>query len=183
MNDLIEFPHPTADWTDSGEGGQFVMLVVPEPDGWTNSCCVDVQIMLSQPDVCHTPNDFWPPHDSKGFLAQQGLHQYLRYREQDAQMVVQDATATPSWAGRLPRGINYREWNSWVLRAKSWDDVSKGVLAAVHMGSSHYSMWSETGGHYWTASQDDLTREGRAIRDSLQGAFEIEPVLLTFLDT
>lgn len=180
MNELIRFPDPTEDWRDSGEGGQFVMLVVPEPDDWANNCHVDVQIMLSQPDVCHTPNDFWPPYNHDSSMMQYDLHQYLRRREEDQSA---NGGLVPEWAREIHRGINYREWGSWVLRAKAWDDVSKSMLAAVHMGSSHYSMWSETGGHYWTASEDDLTTEGRAIKSSLKAAFGIEPVLLTFLDT
>jgi hypothetical protein len=181
MKDLLIFPEPGNGFRDSGEGGQFVMLVVPEPENWSNNCHVDVGIHLNQPDVCHNdPEGFWASYDHDANMTQHDLFQYLSHRQQDKEA---DVGENPEWAKKFYRGLQYREWGSWVLRANGWDYLSQSCLAAVHMGSSQFSLWDEEQGRYWLADHGHLTQPGKAVHESLQAAFGIEPILLTFLDT
>jgi hypothetical protein len=161
-SDLIRFPD-LAHYRDTGEGGVFVLLAVPEPSGYSHGCHVDVSINLSAPDACLNSdlrNAVWQPFDyhksgyKKAFQAKDAL----------------DAAGQP-------------ELGAWALQTTSPDDWSANLLAAVHLGSSPHSLWSEQQGAYWTATVDDLTDAGLALHDGLRAAFGVEPVLITCLDT
>lgn len=180
---LIDFDGIEGDWRDSGEGGQFVMLVVPEADDWSTKCHVDVGIRLTRPDVCNTPNDLWAPFNHESNAHRHDLGHYLFNRANDARAVIQDASARPAWAKEFYRGFQYAEWARWAVRAHAEEELSTGVLAAVHLGSSQFSLWSESRGSYWTAGEGNLTLAGRDLFNSLANAFDVAPLLLTFLDT
>lgn len=183
-SELVEFlPYHAEGWRDSTEGGQFVMLAVPKPEEWPQFCHIDVSILLTSPDVCQTPNDLWQPYDHQANMAEHELYRYLSIRSSDTRGVLQDVKELPPWAKEFSQGFRYREWANWAARAWGWDRMSASCLAAVHLGSSSWSMWNESQGRYWTASLDDLTERGKNVYDSLYAAFEIEPLLLTFLDT
>jgi hypothetical protein len=185
---LLTFPScDDGRYTDSGEGGQYVMLAVPAPEGYVDNCCVDVSISLSLPDVCNSPTDLWDEYhrnEDRGKWRHQGdIYRYLTRRAEDATSVTQDATVTPPWVREFHHGLEYKEWASWVIRAIDHDHLSRHVLAAVHLGSSCHSLWNESAGRYWVASETDLTASGALLRYTLKSAFNVEPVLLTFLDT
>jgi hypothetical protein len=170
---LLTFPGcDGVPWEDSGEGGQYVMLVVPEPEDHGNNCHVDVSTYLrlprpanrvttelTYPDVCHTRNDLW---SRDGYLD--------GFRESgDVYKHFSDAGDT-----RLA---------AWALRARSEGEFSKPVLAAILLGSDSQSRWSEQHSAYWTATHADLTFRGRLLYDTLRSFHQTEPLLLTFLDT
>lgn len=179
-HELINFPQPGGEWRDSGEGGQFVKLVVPEPEGWLNNCCVDASIVLKQPDVCHNGRELWEPYDHEANMTQHDVFQYMRRRLEDEK---ESGVEQPEWKKEFHRGIDYHKWGSWVLRANNPDHISVPVLAAVEMGSSQFSLWSESQSRYWLADEFSLTEAGQRVADSLHVAFGIAPILLTFLDT
>lgn len=182
-SELINFPCPDGEWRDSGEGGQFVKLVVPQPDDWENYCHVDSAIVLTQPDVCHNPGELWAPYDYDAVMTQHDVFRYMRRRREDQQAVVQDAQAAPAWAKEFHQGIDYQKWGSWAIRALDPEYLSTAMLAAVHLGSSGHSLWSERQSCYWLADEAALTEAGQRVADSLHVAFGIKPLLLTFLDT
>lgn len=170
---LLTFPEcDHAPWHDTGEGGQYVMLVVPTPEDHDNECCVDVSTylrlpkpvnrfdtVLSYPDVCHTRNELWT---REGYLE--------GFRESG------DAYKHFTAAGneRLAR---------WALHTQSDGQFSVPVLASILLGSDSQSRYSDPHGCYWTAHHDDLTFRGRLIYDALKSTYHVEPLLLTFLDT
>lgn len=61
--------------------------------------------------------------------------------------------------------------------------VGMPVLAAVLLGSTNLSLWSERDVAYFTATADDLTPEGVALLDALQALYERPVAIVTFLDT
>lgn len=170
---LLTFPDcDHAPWHDMGEGGQYVMLVVPQPYDHYDNCAVDVSTylrlpkpasrvdtVLSYPDVCHTPNELW---QRDGYLD--------GFRESG------DAYKQFTAAGdeRLAR---------WALHTTNPGELSRPVLASILLGSDGQSRYNDAHGVYWTATHADLTFRGRLIFDTLRSLYHVEPLLLTFLDT
>lgn len=170
---LLAFPEcDDAPWEDSGEGGQYVMLVVPTPENHNDNCCVDVtaylrlprvekrvDTIMSYPDVCHTPNDLW---ERQGYL---------------------DGFRESGDASRHFMELNNQRLAGWALRTTNPGELSRPVLASILLGSDGQSRWSNRHGAYWVAGHDDLTFRGRLIYDTLKSLYRTEPLLLTFLDT
>lgn len=157
-SELINFPGEGY-WEDSGEGGQYVMLVIPMPNDYTFHCSVDMSILMTRPDVCHTPNELWEPY---------------HYHTSGYKKSIQ--------AAEVLRDVGESDLAQWACQRYSHDELSTSVLAAVHLGSSCRSLVNGTVG-YWTASYDDLTSAGRILWDTLKNVYGVEPMLLTFLDT
>lgn len=160
--DKINFPAPGGCMSDSGEGGMFVMMVVPEPKGLDlgHACHVDVHILLTQPDVCvsRERNEVWEAYDSDAWRTEMELSQFIQKQ------------------GKL-------EWKRWMFHAHSGDRLSDSVQAAIHLGSTSYSLYDEHQGAYWTATKDDLTLVGKTLYNALEEAYGVTPLILTFLDT
>lgn len=157
---LVNFPG-LDNYEDSGEGGLFVMLVVPVPDGYTNNCCVDVQIMMSSPDACvGDSGELWERYNYATSGYQKSMEAREIFKKSDRQDLVR-----------------------WALRVRSADEFSQEVLASMHIGSSPLSLWSDRQGQYWAARRENLTDAGKVLYDTLHVAYGVEPVLLTFLDT
>jgi hypothetical protein len=160
---LITFPDPVFPFEDSGEGGLYVMAVIPEPEGWKNRCHVDVSVSLhlSEPDVC------------------------LNSEQRDLWAFAEDARASHQKQQRASDMLRKQDKDlaAHIWQLASWDAFSLPLLAAVQLGSTQHSLWNSAEGQYWTAQQSDLTPGGRFLLGGLWGAFGIEPVLLTFLDT
>lgn len=170
---LLTFPEcDDAPWEDSGEGGQYVMLVVPEPLEHNDNCSVDVSTflrlpkpanrvdtVLTYPDVCHTPNELW---ERQGYLDgfRESGDAYRHFTELRDQRLAQ-----------------------WAIRSTNPGELSCPVLASILLGSDCQSRWSNQHGAYWVASHDDLTFRGKLIYDTLKNLYQTEPLLLTFLDT
>lgn len=170
---LLTFPEcDDAPWHDTGEGGQYVMLVVPTPEDHDDNCSVDVSTylrlpkpanrvdtVLTYPDVCHTPNDLW---SREGYL--EGFREsgdaYRHFIE-----------------------LGDEKLASWAIGATSGGLYSHPVLASILLGSDGQSRYSDVHGTYWTANHGDLTFRGRLIFDTLKSLYRTEPLLLTFLDT
>lgn len=155
---LVTIPSTGDGLEDSGEGGLFVIMVVPEPENWSNECHVDVHAMLTHPNVCLSAarSDLWEPYDYK----QSCGHLYRKLSDLDMQEEAQ-----------------------WVLRASAPQDFSVPMLASVLLGSTMQSLWSEREGGYWVAGHDDLTVKGRMLSGILKSTYDVEPLILTFLDT
>lgn len=170
---LLSFPEcDHAPWHDTGEGGQYVMLVVPTPDDHDDNCCVDVSTYLrlpkpanrfdtvvSYPDVCHTPNELWSRDGYMDGFKESG-DVYRHFTE---------------------TGDERLAW--WALHAQSAGQFSAPVLASILLGSDSQSRYSDAHGTYWTAGHDDLTFRGKLVYDTLRSLYHVEPLLLTFLDT
>ncbi len=171
--ELLIFPGcDGAPWEDTGEGGQYVKLVVPEPPNQDHNCCVDVSTflrlpkpanrvdtVLSYPDVCHTPVELWSRDGYMDGFRESG-DAYKHFSDQGNE--------------RLAR---------WALSTQSEGQFSTPVLASVMLGSSSSSRFADRYGVYWTATHADLTFRGRLLFDTLKSFYGVEPLLLTFLDT
>lgn len=158
--EMVRFPSEGDGLEHSGEGGIYVIMVVPEPwehDG--HNAHVDVHATLSRPDVCLSARrtEIWEPYD---------------HAKLGSGRVYQALTA---------KGEN--ELAQWALRATHDSEISAPLLASVFLGSSGVPLWSSDLSAYWTAGVDDLTEAGKALYDGLKAAYGVEPVLLTFLDT
>jgi hypothetical protein len=160
---MVNFPGVGSGYEDSGEGGLFVMMLVPKPEDWQDNCHVDVvtDVRLTRPDVCVSveSRELWVPweHRKSDFDKQSEAHRVLTEQGKP-------------------------ELASWAMRARNWDEFSVSLLASVHMGSS-VSSWCHPQDSYWEATTEDLTGEGQMLRVGLKSVFGIEPLLLTFLDT
>lgn len=170
--ELVKFPGwDDPGYRDSGEGGLFVMLFVPEPEGWTDNCHVDVAIEATRPDVLvhpRTKDGLWSRWDSNSpdsdWRIQQKLYDLLREH------------------GR-PEGNDPNPMMRWVMTARSYDDLSANMLVAMLLGSTSGSFYSEHNSSYWYATPENLTEAGRALYDGIKAAYSVDPILATFLDT
>lgn len=166
MGQMVNFPLLDNQWEDSGEGGLFVMMVVPRPDGWSHDYChIDVvaDIRLSRADCnvsVEAANDLWEPWE-------------FRRSDRDKQDKTFD----------LLKKAGEGELASWSMRARNWDEFSVSMLASIHMGSTGHALFKRRTRETWEAGPGDLTEHGQAIRSAMAAAFGIEPILLTFLDT
>lgn len=166
---MVNFPE-TGDWRDSGEGGLWVTLVVRKPENHTYFACTDAHIVLSEPDVCVSPgrrNDLWEEFDySPGSRRRQWDHVQHKLMTFDEF-----------------KGEKFNALRQFAVQASAPWHHSEEVLAAVQMGSTSLSLWSESLGRYFYATYDDLTPAGQSIYDGLKAAFGAAPELYTFLDT
>lgn len=158
---LLSFPTSGELWRDTYEGGLFVMLFVPQPEGFEHECHVDVEITASSPDAMVSPgNELWPER--------------YNYRERmEEKFSVAAVLRKHGEAGM----------EVWAWNAACDDDHSVGMLAAVHLGSTHEALYSTCGHGMWSAGYEDLTQAGKALYDTLKAVWGIEPVICTFLDT
>ena len=170
---MVEFPYENAEWRDSGEGGLWTMLIVRKPDEHWFNCSVDTGVYVGEPDVCvshgrynqHGKNrGLWVDPDNE---SRQNWWRSMSRVHQDEQFKSDDYL----WLRRL------------VAQARTPWDQSDEVLAAVHMGSTPCSLYSEHRSSYFVAGYEHLTQNGKTIFDGLRLAFGAAPELYTFLDT
>ena len=152
---MINFP--SEGYEDSGEGGLFVMMVVPEPDYFPHQCVVDGRITISQVDVEVSRTGLWRPYswNSEGNRKRRRVDDIIRKEDEDLFI--------------------------WSTRLVNMDDASRSLLFAAHMGSTGESLVNAHG--HFTATVDHLTPAGRALYDAVRAAYGIDPVLVTCLDT
>lgn len=157
MKNLVTFPSGGV-YEDSGEGGLYVMMVVPEPNGFRHNCHVDGIITISEVDVEVTNSGLWrqPWVDSPDSENRRRLDDIVWTADRDL------------WV--------------WSTRLVNTDDASTPLLFAAHIGSTPESLWNADDG-YFRANRDDLTEAGRALYESVKAAYGIDPVLVTCLDT
>lgn len=160
MNQMVNFPSPGDSYRDSGEGGMFVMMAVPEPDGFSHNCHVDGTIVISAVDVDVTRSCIWESYD---------YHSSNRQRRRQMEEVL-----------KKNGDDDLRIWSSMLLLP---EDFSDSLLFAAHMGSTHHSLWNEEMGVYFTAVKEDLTYEGRLLYEATKRAYGSQPILITCLDT
>ena len=158
MKNLVTFPSGGV-YEDSGEGGLYVMMVVPEPNGFWHNCHVDGIITVSEVDVEVTNSGIWQssPWESADSKKRRRLDDIVRKAD--------------------------RELYVWSAKLVNMDDASTPLLFAAHMGSTPESLWNAHRSEYFTANVDHLTHEGRALYESVKAAYGIDPVLVTCLDT
>lgn len=156
---LVNFDVPGDHLEDSGEGGLFAIMVVPEPEGYDTMCHVDAKTVILRPDVCVSEhrNALWEPWEH-GRMTNGKAYQQL----------------TQAGMEELAR---------WALMTTSDHDLSLPLLASAFLGSTCHSLWNARQSAYWTAGVDDLTEQGKTLYDSLKAAYGVEPLILTFLDT
>lgn len=163
---MVVFPENGGEWRDSGEGGLFVILVALKPENHSFNCSVDVEpsITMPQPDATIHPRrgTLWLDWDSTESRNWQKLESLVWQDERFAgEYELKNAVA---------RGINPAA-------------QSDAVLAAIHMGSTYHSLWSEARSSYFVPGYEHLTQNGKTIFDGLRLAFGAAPELYTFLDT
>lgn len=159
MNQMVNFPSGSP-YRDSGEGGLFVMMVVPEPDNFSHNCHVDGIIVISAVDVEVTRSCIWESYD---------YHSSNRQRRRQMEEVM-----------KKNGDDDLRIWSSMLLLPEEFSD---SLLFAAHMGSTHHSLWNEKVGAYFAATKDDLTYEGRILYEAVKVAYGTDPLLITCLDT
>lgn len=159
MEPLVHFPSPGERWLDSGEGGLFVMLFVPEPENHQHNCYVEVSITASQPDaVVDNRPDLWPDRHGHG-----------------------ERFTTKSNAAAVLKEHGDQELHMWAWNTADAADQSVNMLAAVHLGSTHHCLQGLDG--VWCATYADLSQSGKILHDTLKAAWGIDPILKTFIDT
>lgn len=181
MQEMVNWPVPGDRYSDSGEGGLFAWMVVPEavssgegmgPNVFATNCHVDVsaylsrpRVLLNRPDVCVS-------------AAGQKLYEPYDYRDAWVHQSI-------SIGAMLNHQHNpeHRTLHNALHRTLGRDDVSVPLLAAVFLGSTCHSLWHEAEGRYFEVTRDHLTSRGLTQYALWQGVYGVEPVLLTFLDT
>lgn len=167
---MVNFPEESGEWRDSGEGGLWVTLIVRKPENHSYFAHVDTPIVLSEPDVCVSPR------------RRNGLWEEFDYSRNSPRKEWDNAQHKLMTADEF----KVREFDflrRFALQATAPWHHSEEVLAAVQMGSTGLSLWSESVGRYFYATYDDLTPTGKSIYDGLKAAFGAAPELYTFLDT
>lgn len=179
MQEMINWPTADKRYQDSGEGGLFAWMVVPEAvtDGdaaganvYGNNCCVDVsgylsrpRAMITRPDACVSPErvKLYEPYD---------------YRNSwfDQQRKIEEALGGPQANASLVRAVR---------QTMGSDDLSVPLLASTFLGSTCLSLWDEQAGAYFAAGFEHLTDPGKRIYEAQREAYGVEPIILTFLDT
>jgi hypothetical protein len=161
---LLSFPTSGELWRDTYEGGLFVMLFVPQSEGFEHECHVDVEIIASSPDAMVSEGrELWPGR--------------YHHRERMGRMEKKSSVAAVLREQGEP-GMEVWAWN-----AVDHDDYSVRMLAAVHLGSTHEALYSTCGHGMWSAVYEDLTQAGKTLYDTLKAVWGTEPVICTFLDT
>lgn len=170
MKQMVNFPSPVGSYRDSGEGGLFVMMAVPEPEDFSHNCHVDGIIEASRPgrkskiqvssvDVEVTRSRIWDPWD---------FDSPDHRRRREVEKILEK---------------DHRDLWMWSTRMTLPEDHSDSLLFAAHMGSTGESLWDVDRSEYFTATRNDLTYEGRALYEAVKAAYSAEPMLITCLDT
>lgn len=160
VNQLIEFPEAGDAWTDTGEGGMYVMAVVPRLDDG-DKCVIENFIVLTRPEAAVSSlADFW--------LDPEGAAE-----EERAQ----------SHAARLLEREGYAAQAAMVRSLESQSSFSVPVMGAIDLGSTGLTLTATDGSGFWEAGLDDLTPTGVLAVNCLRSRAGVEPRLLTFLDT
>jgi hypothetical protein len=163
MDALITFTRDDGEtYEDSGEGGIYVELLVPEPEVWKHNCTIDGGVIeVSRPDsLVHQTDDLpiWAPWDSMG-----------DHHDFEIQELLQNS-------GR-------RDLVRRVIGSRPTMDSSTPMLAALHLGSTSHGLRNVRTGQQWAAEYEDLTILGKMLYNTLKSAYDIEPVIVTMLDT
>lgn len=183
MNDLVNWPS-TLDYEDSGEGGLFAWMIVPEYIGdgepyataantYGNNCYVDVnaylsrpRILLNSPDVC---------------VSSEGRKVFMPWKHRDSWF---DQSQTIDKRLKLdPNTEEGRTLRMALLKTLGADDISVPMKASVFLGSTSQSLYSSRQGGYFEVTKNDLTLTGKTLYNGFQQAFGVDPIILTFLDT
>jgi hypothetical protein len=181
MEDMINWPG-TLDYEDSGEGGLFAWMIVPEfissgeaygANVYGNNCHVDVdaylsrpRVMLKSPDVCVSP---------------EGRKVFEPYNHRDSwfnQSMRLDRMVREYLGEDRERGLRQG-----LIQSLGADDISVPMLASVFLGSTGQSLYSHRQGGYFAVTKNDLTLNGKTLYNAFQQAFGVDPIILTFLDT
>jgi hypothetical protein len=162
----VDFPVNDSAWRSSGEGGMVVKLVVcdnrPFDDQFGICCGASVTDVLSESLV----------GDDK---RQKPVHSQKYESVED---VKAEHDARNAWmAYHFPR-----ENDNSVEGIERY--LSREYMAAVVIGSTGWSGWSEEAGEYWQCAFDDLTDDGKALYRQVEKLYSgCELHLLTYLDT
>lgn len=163
MTALITFPVADGEFLHAtGEGGLFVIAAwpMPEDDGGRGRSDHFVK--------CHV--DVWPELTLGDVLVTSG---------KDREAVFGDA----EWSREpYPTSRDRDAEDAWSYRNLA-QASSLALYAAVHLGSTSQALSYVDRGEYWQAYTADLTDAGRALCDTLDAAYGVPRVLLTYLDT
>lgn len=179
MKELVNWPETGHRYRDSGEGGLFAWMMVPEaissgeahgPEAaGFNNCYVDVsaylsrpRIMLNRPDVC---------------VSAQGRNVYTHWDFKNSWF-----QRSKEIGQRLDPDKDYRLKQA-LHQAMGSDDISVPMLASIFLGSTCHSLWDETLGCYFEVSHPYLTQDGKLQYELWQRVYGVDPIILTFLDT
>lgn len=181
MQEMVHWPAPTGWHSDSGEGGLFAWMVVPETASsgeaveanvFARNCHVDVSAYLSRPRVMLTRPDVCVSAEGRKVFEPYDYDDAWLNRALDLGKLL-DEHKGPEDA-RLRRAL---------IQTMGSDDVSVPMLAAVFLGSTSHSLWDEAAGQYFEVTFAHLTQDGKLLYELWQRVYGVEPVLLTFLDT
>jgi hypothetical protein len=183
MEDMVIWPG-TLDYEDSGEGGLFAWMIVPEYIGdgepygtaantYGNNCHVDVtaylsrpRVLLKSPDVCVSP---------------EGRKVFMPWKHRDSWF--DHSQAIDKRLNLDPNIDGDRRLRMALLQTLGADDISVPMLASVFLGSTGQSLYSNRQGGYFAATKDDLTLNGKTLYNAFQQVYGVDPIILTFLDT
>lgn len=161
----VAFPVSDPAWQNSHEGGMVVKLVVCDErdEGRFEMCCgATVYDLLSEELV--------------------GDDQRPRPARVESYETLEDVRSEEA-AYRAWRAYHFpREFDETVEGAERY--MSRDYLAAMVLGTTGWSGWSETTGAPWTCRFEDLTEEGKGLYRQMQQLYPGCSIrLLTYLDT
>jgi hypothetical protein len=161
----VNWPSERDGYHDTGEGGLWAyvfFLQQPEGDADPFDDCSDpgTVIMLPRPDVvCHDDGGIYDPHMT-----------YKPY-PQAPRADMLSRTAATDYAHALQS------------HDREMLDAGMNVLAAVCLGSTGRSWFSDRNGAYFKVTADELDVDGRQLIDTLAEFYGRSPHFVTYLDT
>jgi len=166
---LVNFPAANLTYTDSGEGGLVVKLLLTlEPRYWQACSGAENTIMYEN---CLTAIYLVP-----ALLIPGG---FLTKPADDGISTQPNVTKLfPNFSN--PRPSVLTESHEAFIRRYT----SVPLVAAITLGSTNWAGYDHANGHYWQCTEHDLTLPGRALLHSLAAAYPAGAIYLTtWLDT
>jgi len=176
------------DWIDSKEGGVYAYLVVPmeyefntEENNNIERCVVE-----TYPNLRHAHLVSASSHDRVEKAEEYYWSELLEYEhDKHGYYVYRYRHKLPSHERvKNKTKDEVRQMTEAYLRAYESDPF----YAVVYLGSSGPSVYNNNNslerGTFWPIyTREDLTDEGKVLYDTLKSLYNIEPVILLFLDT
>lgn len=169
----VLWPDETSGFVDTGEGGMWAYVFI-----------ADEREQGADPfDECHTPG---------GVVALPVQDVVVRDRGgiYDPRPGMQSYPQLPRHPSNPTRSQDMLTSNQAQFYADALQEYERGimdagsnVLAAVCLGSTATSWFSESTGEYFEVTYETLTRQGHGLVDTLKDYFKRTPYYVTYLDT
>lgn len=165
----VNWPTPADGYHDSGEGGLWAYVFFKADDAASFADChtpAGVIALPQQDVVSHDPAEIY----ERGLA----LAEYPSYPRDPT-------TRAPLAQVTQQQAIEYA--NAHADFYLSTLDAGTSVLAALCLGSTSLSLFSDSRGEYFEVTRDTLTQQGQFLVDQLSAFYGRPPCFVTYLDT